>query len=135
MNVVPYIDRDAGCCLVIFMVTAPMLTQGVTIELPNVEAEALPQDQEQKILTLSVKNDGSFYWNLGDDLDIRGETGNAADVDAMVDQVGAIVTSEERVQVYIRADEDAVYSMVVAGMAALQKAGVTQLGLITEAPQ
>ena len=46
-----------------------------------------------------------------------------------------VVTSEERVQVYIRADEDAVYSMVVAGMAALQKAGVTQLGLITEAPQ
>lgn len=134
MNVMPYIDVML-VLLVIFMVTAPMLTQGVTIELPKVEAEALPQDQEQKILTLSVKNDGSFYWNLGDDLDIRGETGNAADVDAMVDQVGAIVTSEERVQVYIRADEDAVYSMVVAGMAALQKAGVTQLGLITEAPQ
>ena len=134
MNVVPYIDVML-VLLVIFMVTAPMLTQGVQIELPKVEAQALPSENEQKILTLSVKNDGSFYWNLGDELDIRGETGNAADVDAMVEDVSAIVAREANVQVFIRADEDAVYSMVVSGMASLQQAGVTQLGLITEAPQ
>lgn len=134
INVVPYIDVML-VLLVIFMVTAPMLTQGVQIELPKVEAQALPSENEQKILTLSVKNDGSFYWNLGDELDIRGETGNAADVDAMVEDVSAIVAREANVQVFIRADEDAVYSMVVSGMASLQQAGVTQLGLITEAPQ
>lgn len=134
MNVVPYIDVML-VLLVIFMVTAPMLTQGVKIELPKVEAQALPTENEQKILTLSVKNDGSFYWNLGDELDIRGETGNAEDVDAMVEDVSAIVAGEANVQVFIRADEDAVYSMVVSGMASLQQAGVTQLGLITEAPQ
>ena len=93
MNVVPYIDVML-VLLVIFMVTAPMLTQGVQIELPKVEAQALPSENEQKILTLSVKNDGSFYWNLGDELDIRGETGNAADVDAMVEDVSAIVARE-----------------------------------------
>ena len=53
MNVVPYIDVML-VLLVIFMVTAPMLTQGVTIELPKVEAEALPQDQEQKLSLIHI---------------------------------------------------------------------------------
>src|SRR3546814_2311095 len=68
MNVVPYIDVML-VLLVIFMVTAPMLVQGVKIELPKVAAEALPVENERQILTLSVKADGGFYWNLGSELD------------------------------------------------------------------
>ena len=64
MNVVPYIDVML-VLLVIFMVTAPMLVQGVKIVLPKVAAEALPVENERQILTLSVKADGGFYWNLG----------------------------------------------------------------------
>ncbi len=68
MNVVPYIDVML-VLLVIFMVTAPMLTQGVKIELPKVASEALANDRRQQILTLSVKAEGGYYWNLGGELD------------------------------------------------------------------
>ena len=73
MNVVPYIDVML-VLLVIFMVTAPMLTQGVKIELPKVASEALVNDSQQKILTLSVKAEGGYYWNLGSELDSKNQT-------------------------------------------------------------
>ncbi len=60
MNVVPYIDVML-VLLVIFMVTAPLLVQGVKLELPKIESEALPTDTKLQILTLSVKSDGSFF--------------------------------------------------------------------------
>ncbi|AJE23008.1 protein TolR [Azotobacter chroococcum] len=134
MNVVPYIDVLL-VLLVIFMVTAPMLTQGVPIELPKVAAEALPSDTRQQILTLSVKADGSYYWNLGAELDTEGQTDSAPDLAEMSAKVGAIVAARGDTQVYVRADKDADYASVVAGIAALQQGGVSRLGLITEAPQ
>ncbi|ACO76753.1 TolR-like protein [Azotobacter vinelandii CA] len=134
MNVVPYIDVLL-VLLVIFMVTAPLLTQGVPIELPEVAAEALPTDNRQQILTLSVKADGGYYWNLGPELDTEGRTDSAADLAEMSAKVGAIVAAHGDTQVYVRADRDADYASVVAGIAALQQGGVRNLGLITEAPQ
>ena len=65
MNVVPYIDVML-VLLVIFMVTAPMLTQGIQIELPKVASEALATDDPQSIVTLSVETDGTYHWNQGD---------------------------------------------------------------------
>ena len=82
MNVVPYIDVML-VLLVIFMVTAPMLTQGVKIELPKVAAEALATDTRQQILTLSVKADGGYYWNLGGELDTRQQTDSAVTLEEM----------------------------------------------------
>ena len=64
INVTPLVDVML-VLLIIFMVTAPMLTQGVKIELPKVAAEALATDTRQQILTLSVKADGGYYWNAG----------------------------------------------------------------------
>lgn len=134
MNVVPYIDVML-VLLVIFMVTAPMLTQGVKIELPKVAAEALPTDSQQRVLTLSVKVDGSYYWNLGSELDTQSQTDSAVNLDEMRSKVGALIAAHGDTQVYIRADGGADYATVVAGMAALQQGGVSNLGLITEAPQ
>ena len=134
MNVVPYIDVML-VLLVIFMVTAPMLTQGVKIELPKVAAEALPTDSQQRVLTLSVKQDGSYYWNLGSELDIQNQTDSAVNLEEMRAKVGAVIAAHGDTQVYIRADGGADYATVVAGMAALQQGGVSNLGLITEAPQ
>ena len=134
MNVVPYIDVML-VLLVIFMVTAPMLTQGVKIELPKVAAEALPTDSQQRVLTLSVKRDGSYYWNLGSELDTRNQTDSAVNLEEMRAKVGAVIAAHGDTQVYIRADGGADYATVVAGMAALQQGGVSNLGLITEAPQ
>ncbi|MGX5217449.1 protein TolR [Pseudomonas segetis] len=134
MNVVPYIDVML-VLLVIFMVTAPMLTQGVKVELPKVAAEALPSDSQQQVLTLSVQADGGYYWNLGPELDIDNRGDSAVDLQEMTTKVGELLAARGDTQVYIRADGAVDYSRVVAGMAALQQGGVTNLGLITEAPQ
>lgn len=134
MNVVPYIDVML-VLLVIFMVTAPMLTQGVKIELPKVASEALATDSRQQILTLSVKSEGGYYWNLGSELDTQHHTDSAVTLDDMRAKVTQVVAERQDTQVYIRADKDAGYGSVVAAMAALQQGGVTNLGLVTEAPQ
>ena len=134
MNVVPYIDVML-VLLVIFMVTAPMLTQGVKIELPKVASQALANDNPQQILTLSVQADGGYYWNLGGELDTQNRTDSAVALDEMREKVAAVVAARADTQVYIRADQDAGYGRVVAAMAALQQGGVTHLGLVTEAPQ
>lgn len=134
MNVVPYIDVML-VLLVIFMVTAPMLTQGVKIELPKVASEALATDTRQQILTLSVKAEGGYYWNLGGELDTQHQTDSAVTLDDMREKVAQIVAERHDTQVYIRADKDAGYGSVVAAMAALQQGGVSNLGLVTEAPQ
>ena len=136
MNVVPYIDVML-VLLVIFMVTAPMLTQGVQIELPKVAAEALPSDNQQRILTLSVQADGSYYWNLGSELDteLGDASEQAVDLAVMSARVAQLVAERGDTQVYIRADQAADYASVVAGIAALQRGGVSSLGLVTEATQ
>ena len=136
MNVVPYLDVML-VLLVIFMVTAPMLTQGVQIELPKVAAEALPSDNQQRILTLSVQADGSYYWNLGSELDteLGAASEQAVDLSVMSARVAQLVAEQGDTQVYIRADQAADYASVVAGIAALQQVGVRSLGLVTEAPQ
>src|SRR5690554_7685440 len=81
MNVVPYIDVML-VLLVIFMVTAPMLNQGVKVELPQVSSEVLPQDNDAVILTVSIKADKSYYWTTGTEVDV-----DTADATA-VEQIG-----------------------------------------------
>jgi len=134
MNVVPYIDVML-VLLVIFMVTAPLLVQGVKLELPKIENEALPTTNKQKILTLSVKKDGGFYWNLGEEVNTTAQTDTAVDLNEMTQKVQQIIAKNGETQIFIRADQSADYATVVAGISALQKGGVTNVGLITEAPQ
>lgn len=134
MNVVPYIDVML-VLLVIFMVTAPLLIQGVELELPKVESEALPTNTKLKILTLSVQSDGSYFWNVGEEVDTISQTDTAVDITEMTRKVDKIMDENPDTQVFIRADESADYVTVLAGIAALQKGGVTNLGLITEAPK
>lgn len=133
MNVVPYIDVML-VLLVIFMVTAPLLVQGVTLELPKVEAEVLPVDSNPQIVTLSVQVDGGFYWNVGPELDVSQRSDQATDMTQMREHISAIVAARENTQVFVRADKGADYGRVVSAIAALQQGGVTKLGLITEAP-
>lgn len=134
MNVVPYIDVML-VLLVIFMVTAPLLVQGVKLELPKIESEALPTDTKLQILTLSVKSDGSFFWNVGENVNTISQTDSAIDIKEMTQKVSQVIDARGDTQVFIRADKSADYATVIAGIAALQKGGVTNLGLITEAPE
>ncbi len=105
------------------------------IELPKVASEALANDRRQQILTLSVKAEGGYYWNLGGELDTHHQTDSAVDLEQMRAKVAQVVAERSDTQVYIRADAHADYGRVVAAMAALQQGGVSNLGLVTEAPQ
>ncbi|RQO33936.1 protein TolR [Herminiimonas sp. KBW02] len=134
MNVVPYIDVML-VLLVIFMVTTPMLLQGVQLDLPKVANEAIATNEKQKILTLSVQANGNYYWNVGTDIDTTSRSDSAVDIDEMASKVGRIIAEHGDTKVLVRADKSADYATVIAGIAALQRGGVTNLGLITEAPQ
>ena len=103
--------------------------------LINRDPQALASNVEQQILTLSVQADGGYYWNLGSELKTEGQTDSAVSLEEMTAKVGAIIAARGDTQVYVRADQNAAYVHVVAGIAALQQGGVSNLGLITEAPQ
>ncbi|MBD9675593.1 protein TolR [Pseudomonas nitroreducens] len=139
MNVVPYIDVML-VLLVIFMVTAPMLNQGVKVDLPKVSSEALPQDNDSRVLTISIKADKTYYWNMGSEVDPdQGKASQTAvDLDQLVNAASGIMAENSRqgkkVQVFVRGDKAVDYGSVMAVMGGLQKAGVGNVGLITEAP-
>ena len=132
-HVVPYIDVML-VLLVIFMVTAPMLNQGVKVDLPQVASEVLPSDSNQQVLTLSVLADGTYYWNLGETVDTETPSETAISLEEMTDGVAKIMRARPDTLVYIRGDRDVNYGIVVTAMAALQQSGVPNVGLITEAP-
>lgn len=137
MNVVPYIDVML-VLLVIFMVTAPMLNQGVKVELPQVSSEVLPQDNDAVILTVSIKADKSYYWTTGTEVDVDTADETAVELDDMVRAATAVLAANreqgKQVQVYVRADKSVDYGSVMQAMGGLQQAGVADVGLITEAP-
>jgi biopolymer transport protein TolR len=137
MNVVPYIDVML-VLLVIFMVTAPMLNQGVKVDLPKVSSEALPQDNNTQVLTISIKADKTYYWNLGSEVDTDKVQDKAMTLPQMTAAVKAIIsqgnTNGKRTQVFIRADKAVDYGSVMGAMGGLQTAGIGNVGLITEAP-
>lgn len=139
MNVVPYIDVML-VLLVIFMVTAPMLNQGVKVDLPKVSSEALPQDNDSRVLTISIKADKTYYWNMGSEVDPDQGKGSqtAVSLDQLVNAATGIMSENSRqgkkVQVFVRGDKAVDYGSVMGVMGGLQKAGVGNVGLITEAP-
>jgi biopolymer transport protein TolR len=137
MNVVPYIDVML-VLLVIFMVTAPMLNQGVKVDLPKVSSEVLPQDNDAQVLTISIKADKTYYWNMGTEVDVDTVQDQAMTLEQMTQAVTAIINQNrsmgKQVQVYVRGDKSVDYGTVMAAMGGLQQADVGNVGLITEAP-
>lgn len=126
INVVPYIDVML-VLLIIFMVTAPMLMQGVKVELP--EAAALPVGkQDSEPLIVSVKADGSFYLNLGRDQE------QSASLGVIKDKVSKILRRKPDTVVLVWGDKAVPYGDVVTLMTALQSAGAPSVGLVTETP-
>lgn len=137
MNVVPYIDVMM-VLLVIFMVAAPMLNQGVKVDLPKVSSEALPQDNNAQVLTISIKKDKTYYWNLGTEVDTDSVQDRALTLAEMVSAVSKVMAQSrsqgKQVQVFVRGDKAVDYGAVMAAIGGLQQAGVSNVGLITEAP-
>jgi len=126
INVVPYIDVML-VLLIIFMVTAPMLMQGVEVELPEAPSEPM-QNQEDEPLIVSIKADGSYYINLG------GEPDKAQTVDVIKDKVSKILNRKPQTPVLVWGDRRVEYGLVVSLMSELQDAGAKTVGLVTENP-
>ena len=126
INVVPYIDVML-VLLIIFMVTAPMLMQGVEVELPQAPAEPVGQ-QDDEPLIVSVKSDGSYYLNLGAEQD------KPLALDALQSQVAKILRRQPATTVLVWGDRNVPYGEVVTLMTALQQAGAKGVGLVTESP-
>ena len=126
INVVPYIDVML-VLLIIFMVTAPLLTQGVKVELPKAPSEPVGE-QDDEPLIVSVKPDGSYYLNLGDD------TEKSQSLEVVGDKVGKILRRKPDTAVLVWGDTNVPYGKVVELMATLQTAGAPSVGLVTETP-
>ncbi|RBO82853.1 protein TolR [Marinomonas aquiplantarum] len=123
INVVPYIDVML-VLLVIFMITAPMLTQGVDVELPNANATPI-QNDENDVLIASVDSSGQFYLDVGG----QQETISLANLQT---KVRKILNQNPNMSVLVRGDKNVPYGDVVGLMVALQGAGAPKVGLVTE---
>jgi biopolymer transport protein TolR len=126
INVVPYIDVML-VLLIIFMITAPLLTQGVKVDLPRAAAEPL-EAQRLQPLVLSVDRAGRWYLNVG------GNPQTALDENTVATRAAALLRREPETQVLVKADNAVAYGRVVQAMVVLQHAGARKIGFITEPP-
>ena len=125
INVVPYIDVML-VLLVIFMVTAPLLTQGVKVELPKAGAEPIAEVPDHPPIIVSVDAEGNLYINLGDDEDAP-KTGKVIRA-----QVSAVLRNRPDTPVLVKADRTVPYGNVVGAMVILQQAGAENIGFVTD---
>lgn len=123
INVVPYIDVML-VLLIIFMITAPMITQGVDVELPKASAAAIPDDSKD-VLIASVDSKGQFY------LDVGGKQENIT-LEALTSRVKKVLGQNPGTPVLVRGDKNVSYGSVIGLMVALQGAGVPNVGLVTD---
>ncbi len=124
INVVPYIDVML-VLLIIFMVTAPLLNQGIEVDLPSAPANPLDADGPEPIV-VSVDASGKIYLNLNADPDI------SIDADAMVSHVKAALRQQAERPVMIRGDANGPYENIVRVLVLLQQANVNSVGLVTD---
>ena len=118
INVTPFVDVML-VLLIIFMVSAPMMTQGVDVALPEAVSKALPSDAEQLMVTVDAQN--TIFIN-----------DYAVSLDSLQDKLKKILDGSQDRQVYFRADKDIAYGMAVRVMSEIKGAGVEKLGMVTE---
>ena len=124
INVVPYIDVML-VLLIIFMITAPLLQQGVDIDLPNAPANPLDANSPEPIV-ISVDESGQMFLN------IAAEPEAGIDADSLVDQVKSALERDPKRPVMVRGDANGPYQNVVATLVLLQQADVDSVGLVTD---
>jgi biopolymer transport protein TolR len=119
INVVPYIDVML-VLLVIFMVTAPLLTEGVKVDLVQADASAIPGDEQEPVV-LTVDKDGTYFIDK-----------EAKEANAIRAYAAAVLRRNPTVEFLIRGDKEVAYEAVVNAMVLLQQGGVPSVGLITD---
>lgn len=126
INVVPYIDVML-VLLVIFMITAPLLHQGIEVELPQMSAEPLPPDKNEPIV-VNIDHEGNFYINYGESAD------QPVSDSELVKRVKTLLKLQPKTRFYVGGDTEALYGHITHVMVLLQQAGVRDLGMLTEPP-
>ncbi|MEC9248307.1 MAG: protein TolR [Pseudomonadota bacterium] len=124
INVVPYIDVIL-VLLIIFMITAPLITQGVKVELPSAPADVLPPSDTEPVV-VTVDELGKAYVDVGD------KPEEALADQLLVTRVAAVLRYKPNTRILIRGDKSVPYGRVVEIMAMLQGSGVKNVGMITE---
>ena len=127
INVVPYIDVML-VLLVIFMITAPLLTQGVKIELPQADAEPLPAEAEEPVV-VTVNRRGEMFVDIGTGKD------QPVEPDTLVNRIRAVLKHKPKTPILVRGDAGVEYGRVVEAMVLVQAGGAPSVGLITEPPE
>ncbi len=131
INIVPYIDVML-VLLVIFMVTAPLLNQGVEVDLPKAAAEQIDtKDQETEVLVLSVQKNGACYLNVGSE---KARSVNCENLEPRLADVRERLSRKPQPPVLVRADRELKYDEVIKAMTVLRDAGAVKVGLSTAAP-
>ena len=126
INVVPYIDVML-VLLIIFMVTAPMLMQGVKVELPQANADPV-ENQDSEPVIVSVDAAGQLFLNLWQEKQVLS-------LATIKDRVAAVMRRSPEKPVMVWGDQAVPYGEVVTVMVALQEAGAPSVGLVTETPR
>ena len=121
INVTPLVDVML-VLLVIFMVTAPMMQQGVQVNLPKAETKSLSPKEDT--LVVSVEKSGRTFINT-----------NEIQIDELKDKLNSMLAGREKREVFLKADSSVPYGDVVRVMAQIKGAGVERLGMVTESPQ
>lgn len=127
INVVPYIDVML-VLLVIFMVTAPMLQQGVEVTPPSAASKALPTSDVPPIV-VAVSKTGEYSVSGG-----KAPLSGVQPIDEIQGYIAASLKDNPKIPVLVKGDKDANYQFVMDAMAAVQKAGVDKVGLVTDQP-
>jgi biopolymer transport protein TolR len=127
INVVPYIDVML-VLLIVFMVTAPLLTQGLKVDLPPASSEPLERDENTETLVISITAENEFYLSLGA---VAEEDQQSVTLDLIADQVGKIVNANPGIQIFVEGDDSAGYGSFIRLMTVLQNAGIESPNLVT----
>ena len=126
INVVPYIDVML-VLLVIFMIAAPLMVQGVLVNLPEASADPLPVKNSEPLI-VSVKNNGSVF------LEVESLDGQELNLEQLNLNVSKLLDADPSLQVVIRGDGKVEYEKIMTIMAELQSSGAKDIGLITKPP-
>lgn len=127
INVVPYIDVML-VLLIVFMVTAPMLNQGIDVELPQANNEPLDIDENLESLVVSITAAGDYFLSIG----ATGEDRESMTLEQVGEQVGRIVNANPDIQVLVEGDTTADWGAMITLITTLNNSGVTNPNFITQ---
>ena len=130
INVVPFIDVML-VLLIVFMVTAPLITQGVKVDLPEANAEPV-DDNNDFTLVVSINAEGNYFITLGE---VSDNDPQAVALEKIGEDVRKIMAQNPSVPVFLEADAAVNYGVVMSLMATLEGAGASSVRLITQPPQ